>query len=669
MDRINLIEKLTEFLNEFYKNELITNINEGKKSILLDFSLIDKFDIELADYILENPDDAIEVAEEAVKQIETGLSESKIRIRLINIPETREVRIRNVRAKHIGKLIVLNGQVRRASDIRPEVSESIFQCGNCGNKIRVIQKEKTISNPSECDSCDNRRNFKLLNQKLYDARWLVIEELYEATTGERPLNIKIYLKEDLTTPKIQNLTDPGNRIKVIGVLKELPRKVKNLNSRQMDIFLEANYVESTEDNYEDLEITPENEQEILKLANDPKIYEKLISSIAPALYGLEEVKEALSLQFFSGISKTLIDGTRIRGDIHILLVGDPSTAKSATMKVISNIVSRGRYVSGKGVSAAGLTATVTKDEELLGGWVLEAGALVMCNGSMIAIDEFEKIDQQDQIALHEAMEQQTISIAKASIVATLPANTAVLAGANPKLGRFDPYLPIKEQINIPETLLTRFDLKFALRDIPNLDRDKKIADHIMNSRFFSENEIKPIISADIMKKYISYAKKNCNPKMTREAANEIRDFYLNLREKSGEDSPIAITPRQYEALIRLSEASAKIQLKQQVRKEDALRAINLMKASLRMFGLEPETGEIDIDRVEGARTTAKQRSKIRILNDVIDELEKKYGKDIPVDEILKQSRLEGLDKPEDILRKMLNEGFLFSPRQGYINKL
>ncbi len=669
MDRINLIEKLTEFLNEFYKNELITNINEGKKSILLDFSLIDKFDIELADYILENPDDAIEVAEEAVKQIETGLSESKIRIRLINIPETREVRIRNVRAKHIGKLIVLNGQVRRASDIRPEVSESIFQCGNCGNKIRVIQKEKTISNPSECDSCDNRRNFKLLNQKLYDARWLVIEELYEATTGERPLNIKIYLKEDLTTPKIQNLTDPGNRIKVIGVLKELPRKVKNLNSRQMDIFLEANYVESTEDNYEDLEITPENEQEILKLANDPKIYEKLISSIAPALYGLEEVKEALSLQFFSGISKTLIDGTRIRGDIHILLVGDPSTAKSATMKVISNIVSRGRYVSGKGVSAAGLTATVTKDEELLGGWVLEAGALVMCNGSMIAIDEFEKIDQQDQIALHEAMEQQTISIAKASIVATLPANTAVLAGANPKLGRFDPYLPIKEQINIPETLLTRFDLKFALRDIPNLDRDKKIADHIMNSRFFSENEIKPIISADIMKKYISYAKKNCNPKMTREAANEIRDFYLNLREKSGEDSPIAITPRQYEALIRLSEASAKIQLKQQVRKEDALRVINLMKASLRMFGLEPETGEIDIDRVEGARTTAKQRSKIRILNDVIDELEKKYGKDIPVDEILKQSRLEGLDKPEDILRKMLNEGFLFSPRQGYINKL
>ena len=669
MERVDLIERLTEFLNEFYKNDLITAINEGRKFLIADFSLIDKFDIELADFILENPEEAIEAAEEAAKQIETGLAETKVRIRLTNIPESKIVRIRNLRSEHIGKLIQVDGQVRRASDIRPEVSESIFQCANCGTRISIIQTEKVIKTPTECDSCDNRRNFKLMNQKLYDARWLVIEELYEATTGERPLNIKVYLKEDLTSPKLQNLTDPGNRIRVVGIMKELPKRMKNTNSRQMDIYIEANYVESGESDWEDLEISQEDEQKIIELSNDPLIYKKLVSSIAPALYGLDDVKEAISLQFFGGVTKTLVDGTRVRGDIHLLLVGDPSTAKSATMKVTTGLVPRGRYVSGKGVSAAGLTATVTKDEELLGGWVLEAGALVMCNGSMIGIDEFEKIDKQDQVALHEGMEQQTISIAKASIVATLPANTAILAGANPKLGRFDPYLPIKEQIDIPETLLSRFDLKFALRDLPNTELDSKIAEHMMKSRFFPGKESEPEISSEIIKKYVSYAKKNCHPKMSSEAAEELKNFYLTLRGKSGDDSPIAITPRQYEALMRFAEASAKVQLRNEVSKEDAIRAINLMKASLRMFGFEPETGKIDIDRAEGAKSTSAQRSRIRVLNDVIDDLAKVHGKDIPVEEILKQSRKEGLDEPEKILRKMLNEGFLFSPRQGYINKL
>ncbi len=237
------------------------------------------------------------------------------------------------------------------------------------------------------------------------------------------------------------------------------------------------------------------------------------------------------------------------------------------------------------------------------------------------------------------------------------------------MGRFDPYMPIKEQIDIPETLLSRFDLKFALRDLPNPELDAKIADHIMQTRFFNEASADPTIKADTIRKYVAYARKNCHPKMSQEAADELRNFYLTLRGRSGEEAPIAITPRQYEALMRMAEASAKIQLRNVVTKEDSVRAVNLMKASLRQLGFEPETGKIDIDRAEGTKTTAAQRSRIRVMMDVIDDLAKTKGKDVHVEDILKQARQEGLDSPEDVLRKLLNEGMLFQPRQGIINKL
>lgn len=671
MDNADLLEKFVDFLNEFYKDELVKAANEGRKSINADFSLLEKFDVNIADYLLENPAETIPLAQRAAKQLDVGSIDENFRLRFFNLPENRNIRIRNVRSEHIGKMIVVDGFVKRASEVRPEVSEAVFQCLDCGSNITIIQTERMMHAPIECENpaCRNRKTFKLVDQKLYDARWVVVEEPFEITEGERPSDLRVYLKEDLTSPKMQNKTDPGNRIKIVGVLKELPRRIKGTPSRQMEIYLEVNHVESVETEWEELDITHENERKILEIAKDPEVYTKLMNSVAPAIYGLEDIKQAIIFQLFSGETHTQKDRSRVRGNIHVLLVGDPSTAKSVLMKVVSGLIPRGRYVSGKGVTGAGLTATVIKDEEFLGGWVLEAGALVMTNRSLCAIDEFEKIEKTDQVALHEMMEQQTISIAKANIVATLPAMTTILAGGNPKLGRFDPYMPIKEQIDIPETILSRFDLKFALRDIPNPETDAKITEHILQSRHFGGEEATPIIDNDLFKKYVAYARKNCRPKLTREAADEIKSFYLSLRERSGEESPISITPRQYEALIRMAEASAKVQLRNEVTKEDALRSINLMKASLRQFGFEPETGQIDIDRAEGARATSAQRSKIRIVSDMLDELEKTFGRDIPFDEAVRRAKDQGVDMPDDILKKMQQEGMLYSSRPGFISKV
>jgi replicative DNA helicase Mcm len=669
MEKEEIIEKFSEFLRDNYYNDMISAISESAKSITVDFNLLDQFDPELADYLLENPEEVLPLAEESVKRTDLP-GEPKLKIRIFRLPEEKQIRIRNVRAEHIGKLISIDGIVRRASEVRPEVSEAIFQCPECGNKLTVIQSERAVKPPFECDKCENRKDFKIVDQKLFDARWTAVEEPFEITTGERPSEIMIFLKEDLTSPRMRNKTDPGNRIKVVGVLRSLARRLKGSQSRQMEIFVDANSVEALEIEWEELDIRSEDEKKIIEIARDPEIYNKLVGSIAPALYGLEEIKEAIVLQLFSGEVHIQKDKSRVRGDINILLIGDPSTAKSVLMKVVSMLIPRGRYVSGKGVTGAGLTAAVIRDEEFMGGWVLEAGALVMCNRSLIAIDEFEKIEKTDQVALHEAMELNTISIAKASIIATLPAQTAILGGGNPKMGRFDPYVPIKEQIDIPETLMTRFDLKFALRDLPDSVADEKIAEHILQARHFQEIEIKPVIEADLLKKYISYARKKCHPKLSKEAGETIKSFYVDLRKRTSEEAPITITLRQYEALIRLAEASAKVQLRDTVTKEDAVRAINLMKASLRQFGFDPETGMIDIDRAEGG-VSATERSRIRIVLDVIDELEKALGKNIPKEEIVRRAKEQGVDafSIEKILNELKNKGDLFEPKPGVLQKM
>jgi replicative DNA helicase Mcm len=285
------------------------------------------------------------------------------------------------------------------------------------------------------------------------------------------------------------------------------------------------------------------------------------------------------------------------------------------------------------------------------------------------IDEFSKVSPGDRVALQEAMSLETISIAKASIVATLPAQTAILAGANPKLGRFDPYLPIREQVDIDDVLLSRFDLKFALRDVPNPEIDAKMAEHILKVRHLKTEEAKPIIPPELLRKYIAYARSRIHPVLTKEAGELLMNFYLEMRKKSGEEAPIAITLRQYEALIRLAEASAKIQLRNFVTREDAERAIRLMKISLREFGFEPETGMFDIDRAEGQRVTAAQRSKIRIMIDILDELTTIHGKNIPQEEFLKRAREEGVEDAEEILRKMISEGIIFQPKPGFIQKV
>ncbi len=660
-------EKLINFLRTKYYNELVKASSQENNFVVVDFSDIDMFDPAIADQLLEHPEDIMKKFNEAVKDIDlTNTPEIKIK----NIPESNRIRIRSLRSKHLEKLIEIEGIVKSASEVKPQIETIYFKCPDCGTIMEVPQESTSfIKRPKICTNpaCRRRGGFEIVDKKLFDVRWIRLIEPFEISEGEKPGEIAVMLKRSLTTPKYQRMTDPGNKVKVVGILKEIPKRIKGKDTVKMDMIIEAIYIEPSEKDIEEIEITPEDERKIKELASNPDIYKKLIDSIAPGIYGFEDIKEAIALQLFGGVPHILPDGSRIRGNIHILITGDPGVGKSVILNLVSKIVPRGKYVSGKGVSGAGLTATVRKDEEL-GGWILEAGALVLANNGMISIDEFDKMNKDDMIAMHEAMSIETISIAKASIVATLPARTAVLAGANPKFGRFDPFRPILEQIDIPDTLMSRFDLKFVLRDKPDRDRDEKLASHISMSRMNPE-EVVPSIDVNLLRKYIAYAKKHIKDiEMTPDAANKLKDFYVDMRNKyTGQDRAVPITLRQYEALIRLSEASAKVRLSNKIGNQDVDRAIKLMTASLRQLGVDTETGHFDIDVLESG-ISSSQRSKIRGVLQIIENLEKTVGQ-AAISDVEAEAESRGIKNVQEIIQKLKNEGTIYEPKAGILRKL
>jgi len=673
MDTNDQIEKFGEFLDSHYKKELNELTQLGKQVLNISFAELAKFDYELAEELLSSPEDTIRSCELAVEQVDNIKEKPIVRVRFYDLPETQRVRISDVRSSHLGKFLVIEGIVKQASDVRPQVTNAKFECAGCGNTISILQIDTKFKEPSRC-TCGWRGKFRLLGKDLIDVQHLKIEEAPEDLEGgEQPKRLSVFLKEDLVEPKMEKKTSPGSRANIFGVVKEVPITLKTgAQSIRYDLIFEANNIISSEQEASDVILTKEDEERILEFSKTPGVYEKFVSSMAPSIFGHEKIKEALVLQLFGGLRKEKPDGTTIRGDIHCLLVGDPGSAKSSLLQFVNKVAPKSRFVSGKGVSGAGLTATVVKDE-FLRGWALEAGALVLANMGQCMIDELDKIDKEETSALHSAMEQQIIPISKANVQAVLRAQTSILAAANPKFGRFDPYSPIASQIELPSTLINRFDLIFPVRDIPNPEKDERIALHVLEA-IYKEETYSTEISGEFLRKYISYAKKHIKPKLTKAAINEIKNFYVSLRNSGREDEggvkPIPISARQLEGLIRLAEASAKIRLDDNVNKEDARRSIDLLKHCLMQVGFDPETGQIDIDRMSSG-ISASTRSKIIAIKEIIHALEEKGIKTIPLEQIKAEAKVKGIDesKVEEAIDQLKKSGDIFEPRRGHISRI
>ncbi len=1217
LDTQKQVESFGDFISSIYTNQISEIVQKGSRSLTLDFLDLSKFNLELAELLINEPEEVIRAAEIALDSFD--IPYKNIRVRISNLPKSHRLMIRDIRSEHLGKFLAFEGIVRQSSDVRPQITSATFECPACGNRIRIHQVDTKFKEPTRC-TCSRRGRFTLVSKELVDAQRLVVEEAPESLEGgEQPKRLSVFLREDLVEPKMEKKTTPGSKIRVTGIIKEVAISLKTgAQSVRYDIAAEANQVEPLEQTYEDIIIAQEDVAEIKSLAADPRIYEKLKNSIAPTVFGHDDVKEALVLQLMGGVRKTKEDGTKTRGDMHVLLVGDPGSAKSTILLYLSKMAPKGRYIAGKSSSGAGLciapdslvltnpggiyeikeiveenlvnhgqiydegiwnssnivsnkkiftldsnlkikpkeinqlwrinppdymiklitklgkelivtpntklytedlswkeaiqfkagdyiattrnlsfesdnakdalvldlirsnpvvigikdkvnhlitktcnnlkvdkrtlakklklpennlyhhwinenargniklnalrklsesanlplkniigedtmyslynghmislpkhlnnellylagliagdgdlskgqhtvtirfsnsskqlmnrfrniseqlfnikpkisskqsdkrpesysfssklvfeilnslgiptspkshridmsntllnlpnellsyylsgyfdtdggcierttkgsnyieststskvfseklklvllrygiissirekkptvnkkingkytkfiisiygrdnlekfrrfigfnheekrekldriinkitkantnidvipnarklinqierdlkikilnrrdkngisrayllkllpklitykhknidliynlansdilwdkvknkqvikcnypyvydltvenshnfivngvlvhnTATVVKDE-FLRGWALEAGAMVLANGGFAMIDEMDKMNPEDRSALHEAMEQQRITIHKANIQATLKAETTVLAAANPKFGRFDPYQPIASQIDLPPTLINRFDLIFPIKDLPNKEKDEKIASHVLNLHRRPDS-IKSEIPIPLMKKYIAYARQRIHPMLTESAIDEIKDFYVNLRNSTPTTSneellkPIPISARQLEALVRLAEASARARLSSMVKRDDARRAISLLKHCLMQVGFDYETGQIDIDKISTGITTA-QRSKMVLVREIINELEKKMGKSIPLQEVVNEASNRGIDEDKvmEVIDKMRKEGMVFEPKRGFLSKI
>src|SRR3989344_5253437 len=364
-----LIESKNFF--EAYKKDLLSSKRKGSNVVILNFENLAKFSKILTDELLENPEETLRIIEQAIEQ--SPLVES-VRIRIENSPKSQDIGIRNIRSKHLNEMISIEGIIRQSSDVRPQVVNANFECPSCGTIISVLQIEKKFREPNRC-SCGRKGGFKLLSKEMVDTQRLVIEEAPESLSGgEQPKRINVFLKEDLVEPGMEERTTPGSRVRVIGILKEVPVPLQTGGmSTRFEIAIEANNLIPLEETFDELKISDEDESQIIEMAQDPKIFWKLARSIAPSIFGYEEIKQSLVLQLFGGVKKIHADGSKSRGDIHILLVGDPGVAKSVTLTFMASISPKGRYVVGKSASGAGLTATVVRDE-FLRGWSLEAGA-------------------------------------------------------------------------------------------------------------------------------------------------------------------------------------------------------------------------------------------------------------------------------------------------------
>jgi len=646
-------------------------------SLVVDFQDLVSFDNMFAVLASEDPQSFLTTASNALLSIlriedpdyVERLDISTIKLRIINYSE--HVPLRHIRSRHIGKLIQINGILMRASEVKPLLVEAVFRCRVCGQDIPQTQEEGRYTEPPLCPTCGKKTAMRLIPEQSRFVDWQKVrvqESPEELPPGQMPRSVDVILQGDIV-----DVSRPGDLVKLTGILQTAPdfsRRGGRLAT--FNVFIEANGVEIAEKEYEQLEISEEDEKRIRELAEDPYIHERIYASIAPSIQGHERVKESIALLLFGGVEKILPDGTRLRGRSNILLIGDPGTGKSQILKFVAGLASRGLYTSGKGTTAAGLTAAVIHDTET-GAMTLEAGALVLADQGVACIDEFDKMDPDDRTSIHEAMEQHTVSIAKAGIVATLNARTSILAAANPALGRYEPSLSAQDNIKLPFTILSRFDLIWILVDTVEPTKDRELAQFILSMHQRKKAPTKdsnPPISPEFLKKYIGFANRYMIPQLTAEAAQVMEDFYVDLRKSAeGGAAPVPITARQLESLVRLAEARARMALRPKVTKEDAQAAVLLMQESLRMVALDTLTGKIDIDRLV-SKMSAAQRSSSDIILKAMKDMEAEGSPVVSEDALLQRVTSTGLprERAEEVIKKLVAEGILFNPREGKIKR-
>jgi replicative DNA helicase Mcm len=671
-----LTEDLIGFLRNYYREdvaELAQYYPKEQESLYVDYGDVYRFDPDIADDLRQHPRKMLENFNEALRlydlPIDVDLGGAQVRV--TNLPDTDVHDVSEVsRHRHIDTLLDVRGQVQKVSDVRPRPEEAAFECQRCGTLTRIPQDGYSIQKPHECQGCERQGPFRLERRQTdwIDHQIARLQQPPERAKGGEGETIDVHLEGDLIEE-----CDAGDRVTLTGILD-----IEEMGDNQtldFDTTVDGRAVVKEDSSYEDIDVD-EHLDEIEAIASgergDP--YELLINSINPQHHGDEDVKLAIALQMFGGWSR----GGQVRGDSHILLMGDPGCGKSTFLQAVDELAPRSTYASGKGATASGLTAAAVADDFGDTEWGLEAGALVLADGGVACIDEIDKVNDSAVSSLHDALESQKVRVNKAGINATLNSRTALLAAGNPEYGRFDPFQPRAQQLDLGPTLMSRFDLMFMVSDSPDADVDRDVVGHMMRSRRAAAKKelgeeltdeerqsIEPAIPRDTLRAYIAYAKEEVTPyirESNSDARQYLEDEFLKLRlaNADDEDNPIPVTYRQEEAIERLAEASARVRLSDEVTRDDVDRALSLVRESMEDVGIDPETGDFDADVVETGQSKT-QRDRIKNILGLIEDLGTPSH-----EELVEKADAMGLseDKVDHEIEKLKHKGEIIEPSDG-----
>lgn len=599
-----------------------------------------------------------------------------LQTRVFNLRRTRV--IRDLDPSDIGTLVSIGGMVTRTSGVIPDQSLACFRCTRCGHESITRNDRGNIDEPSKCPNpgCGLRFTMQLVYNcsAFVDKQLVKVQEApNDIPEGETPHTVTMFTRQDLV-----DAAKPGDRVTVVGIYRAQPvrvnprgREVKSVYKTFIDVMhiekdgnseaLFSLLADETQSGMEAEAATPRagdavnpsnpefaptadpaagllnasnmtseevdaKREQFKALAADPDVYERLAASLAPSIWQLEDVKKGLLCQLFGGVSKPIAAG-KTRGEINVLLVGDPGVSKSQILSYVHKLAPRGIYTSGRGSSAVGLTAYVTRDPETRE-MVLESGALVLSDRGVCCIDEFDKMSEAARSVLHEVMEQQTISVAKAGIIATLNARTSVLACANPVGSRYNPNMSVVENIQLPPSLMSRFDLIYLLLDKADEVTDRRLARHLIS--LFGDpstlgNAAAAPVPADVLREYIAYARATCNPKLTPESAQKLANAYTDMRALGMSRKTVSATPRQLESLIRLSEGLARMRLAPYVEESDVDEAVRLMQVAMQQSSIDPRTGQIDMDIIQTGVSAADRSARAQLAGQLREALEARAG--------------------------------------------